>query len=135
MGREEPAPGQRRAKMKKVAAVAVVAFVITLAVMVGTRMSTEAMAVVIGVVCGVAAGIPTSLLIVAVTNRRAGERERSQPQRDYPPVVIIQPGQAGPTYPQLPYLSPMPPPAGTREFRVVGEENTLVSADQGRRLH
>jgi len=120
--------------MRKVASVAVVAFVITLAVIVGTRMSTEAMAVVIGVVCGVAAGIPTSLLIVAVTNRRSGEREHPQLQRDYPPVVIIQPGQASPTYPQLPYLSPMPPPAGTRQFRVVGEENTIVPADC-ERLH
>ena len=110
--------------MRKLAVVAVVAFVITLAVIVGTRMSSEAMAVVIGVVCGVAAGIPTSLLIVAVTNRRAGERGRPQLQRDYPPVVVIQPGQAGLTYPQLPYLSPTTPTVGTREFRVVGEEMT-----------
>jgi len=115
--------------MRKVAAAAVVAFMITLAVIVGTRLSTEAMAVVIGVACGVAAGIPTSLLVVAVMSRRVGERKRSQPQRDYPPVVIIQSGQASPTYPQLPYLPPMPPPTGARQFRVVGEENTPVSAD------
>jgi len=106
--------------MKKLAAAAVVAFAITLAVIVGTRLSTEAMAVVIGVVCGVAAGIPTSLLIVAVTHLRTGER--GHPQRDYPPVVIIQSGQASPTYPQLPYLPSMPPLAGARQFRVVGEE-------------
>ena len=103
--------------MRKVAAAAVVAFVVSLAVIVGVRMSSEAMAVVIGVVCGVAAGIPTSLLIVAVTSRR--ERERTQ--RDYPPVVIIQPGQVSSGYPQLPYLPPMPP-AGNREFHVVGED-------------
>jgi len=111
--------------MKKLAAVAVTAFVITLGVIVGLRMSSEAMAVVIGVVCGVAAGIPTSLLIVAVTNRRTGERAHPQPQREYPPVVIIQSGQGTPTYPQLPYLPPMSPTHGPRSFQVVGEETTV----------
>ncbi|MEA3345702.1 MAG: hypothetical protein U9Q78_05585 [Chloroflexota bacterium] len=109
--------------MKKLAAVAVVAFAITLAVIVGTRMSSEAMAVVIGVVCGVAAGIPTSLLIVAVTNRKREKRDRSQVERDYPPVVVIQPGQGGSAH-SSPYLPPMPSTAGPRQFHVVGEEKT-----------
>ena len=118
--------------MKKLGAVAVTAFVITLAVIVGTRMSTEAMAVLIGVVCGVAAGIPTSLLIVAATNRRSGDRAGLQPQhrypRDSPPVVIIQPGQASATYPQLPYLSSKSPTFGVRQFHVVGEEITEAAS-------
>jgi len=112
--------------MKKLAGMVVAAFVVTLAVIVGTRMSTEAMAVVAGVVCGVAAGIPTSLLVVAVTNRRTGERVRVQPQRGYPPVVVIQPGQTSSTCAQLPYLPPMGPTAGARNFRVVGEETRAV---------
>jgi len=115
--------------MKKIAALAVLAFVISLAVIVGTRMNSEAMAVVIGVLCGVGAGIPVSLLIAVVTNHRAGGRERLQLHRDYPPVVVIQPGTSSSAYPQLPYLSPMPPPAETREFHVVGEENAAAPAD------
>jgi hypothetical protein len=111
--------------MKKLMGLVAVAFVITLAVIVGTRMSTEAMAVVIGVVCGVAAGIPTSLLVVAVTSRRTGERVRAQPRREVPPVVVIQPGQAGSAYTQVPYLPPMSPTAGPRSFHVVGEEMTV----------
>jgi hypothetical protein len=111
--------------MKRFAGVVVAAFVITLAVIVGTRMSTEAMAVVIGVVCGVAAGIPTSLLVVAVTNRRTGERVPVQHRREYPPVVVIQPGQSGSAYAQLPYLPPMGATTGARNFHVVGEEVTV----------
>ena len=77
--------------MKKVAIVALIAFAVTLAVIIGQRMSTEAMAVVVGVACGVLASIPTSLLILAVSGRR-GEREVRQQRRDYPPVVIVNPG-------------------------------------------
>ena len=115
--------------MKKLAAAGVIAFVVTLGVIVGTRMSTEAMAVVIGVVCGVAAGIPTSLLVVAVTGRRAGERAQPQLGREYPPVVVIQPGQAGPAASHLPYLPPMSPMAAPRQFQVVGEDTTAIHAD------
>jgi len=38
-------------------------FAVTLAIIVGKQMTTEAMAVVIGVVYGVAAGIHTSVLL------------------------------------------------------------------------
>ena len=111
--------------MKKLMGLAVVVFVVTLAVTVGTRMSTEAMAVVIGVVCGVGAGIPTSLLVVAVTNRRTVESARALPRRELPPVVVIQPGQAGSAYAQVPYLPPTSPAIGPRNFHVVGEEMTI----------
>ena len=72
--------------MKKLVAVILVAFAVTLAVVVGNRMSTDAMAVVIGIVCGVGASIPTSLLIMAVTSRRETREERGQ--ASFPPVVI-----------------------------------------------
>lgn len=108
--------------MKKTAAVAVVAFVITLTAIVGTRMNAEAIAVIVGVLCGMAAGIPASLLIAVVTNRRAQTRQSTRPHADYPPVVVVTPGQASPSYPQLPYLPSMTSPQnGTRTFRVVGD--------------
>jgi len=108
--------------MKKLTAFVVVAFAIALAVVVGTRMDREAMAVMMGMVCGVVAGVPTSLLIAAVTNRRGREERCGGIGRDYPPVVVIQPGQGGPTYPSLPYVSPPSSPFATRKFHVVGEE-------------
>ncbi len=117
--------------MKKVAIIALITFAITLAVIIGQRMSTDAMAVVVGVACGVLASIPTSLLILAVSNRR-GEREVRQQRRDYPPVVIVNPGSNQPRYLQrfdgLTTRPPFPTPpmqAQERQFRVIGDEDAL----------
>jgi len=107
--------------MKKVATVAIIAFAVTLAVIIGQRMSTDAMAVVIGVACGVLASIPTSLLILAVSGKR-GEREVRQQQRDYPPVVIVNPGNNQPRYLQPPFQAP-PIQGQERQFRVIGDED------------
>jgi hypothetical protein len=116
-------------EMKKVATVAVVAFAVTLAVIIGKRMSTDAMAVVIGVACGVMASIPTSLLILAVSGRR-GEREVPR-QPNYPPVVIVNPGnnQPQPRYLQPPLQAPQFQ-GQERQFKVIGEEDVVL--DGGR---
>jgi len=113
--------------MKKVATVALMAFAVTLAIIIGQRMSTDAMAVVIGVACGVLASIPTSLLILAVSGRR-GEREVPQ-RRDYPPVVIVNPGSSQPHYLQPPFPTPMIQPQ-PRQFRVIGDEDVVL--EEGR---
>ena len=113
--------------MKKVAIAAVIVFAVTLAVIIGQRMSTDAMAVVIGVACGVLASIPTSLLILAVSGRR-GEREVQQ-RRDYPPVVIVNPGNSQPRYLQPPFQTPLIQ-GQERQFRVIGDEDVVL--DGGR---
>jgi hypothetical protein len=113
--------------MKKVATIAVMAFAVTLAVIIGKRMSTDAMAVVIGVACGVLASIPTSLLILAVSGRR-GEREVPQ-RRDYPPVVIVNPGNSQPSYLQPPFSAPLIQ-GQERQFRVIGDEDVVL--EEGR---
>jgi hypothetical protein len=116
--------------MKKVATVALIAFAVTLAVIVGQRMSTDAMAVVIGVACGVLASIPTSLLILAVSGRQGGRGAREVPQRrDYPPVVIVNPGNNQPHYLQPPYSAPLIQ-GQERQFRVIGDEDVVL--DEGR---
>lgn len=67
-----------------------------LAVVVGSRMSAEALAVVVGIVCGVAAGIPTVLLLMSLLG--SGDRQMSVQDRGdtqysaNPPVVVIQGG-------------------------------------------
>jgi len=109
--------------MKKVVAMAFIAFTVTLAVIIGKRMSTDAMAVVIGVGCGVLASIPTSLLILAVTNRR-GEREIPQ-RREYPPVVIVNPPNGQPRYLQPPFPTPVIQPQ-ERQFKVIGDEDVVL---------
>ena len=88
---------------------------------VGSRLTDEALSVLAGAVCGVGAAIPTSLLIVAVGRRRAEPQPQSSvPQGSYPPVVVVTPpsghqqagGWNGPP-PSL--IAPM-----SRHFTVVG---------------
>ncbi len=112
--------------MKKWVAFLVVVFAVGLAVVVGDRLSVDAMAVVVGVVCGVGASIPTSLLIALVMGRR-GRREEQQ-RMGYPPVVIVNPGAQGRYGQQGPYLPPPGPgwENAPRQFRVVGEEDETM---------
>ncbi len=117
--------------MKQFLSLLVIIFCVTLAVVIGNRMSSEAMAVVVGVVCGVAASIPVSILILLVSNRLGRQQEpaaRAQPMSPYghayPPVVMIAPfGQgyglqppamASPAY----NLMPQQP----RQFQIIGDE-------------
>jgi len=127
-----PAPGLESRVAKRLGVVLLIftaAFGLTLAVMVGQRLSDQAMAVIAGAVCGVAASIPPSLLIIWVTRRK--QEQKGMPYAGlYPPVVVVQP----PAMPAVPTgaTDPMgryPPtliPAGVtpmqREFVVVGED-------------
>ena len=116
----------------------------TLAIIIGQRMSTDAMAVMVGVVFGVAASIPTSLLIaLAARGSRRPEppyrRDDYQPSPPAPQIYVVSPGQLapglpGPAQPALPQ-----PPGGyymaepTRRYKVVGEaEYWLDEADNNR---
>jgi hypothetical protein len=109
--------------MKELLKVSVVAFAITLAVVVGNRLSAEATAVIVGLVFGVLASVPLSLIVLLIV-RRTERREPPPRWESYPPVVVIQPGAQPQAQP--PYLSPFAVPLATpnqREFRIVGEED------------
>lgn len=127
--------------MKWVIVPAMLGFGVVLALIIGQRMSTDAMAVVIGVAVGVAASVPTSLLLVALLRRqRLDERSSWQaqggapgyPQLPQPPVIVVNPGQ----WPaqngiQQPYF--LPPSqttldAGLPRLRVVGDDDDAWSA-------
>lgn len=117
--------------MRKVAIAVLLAFAVTLAVVVGNRMSAEAMAVVVGVVCGVAAGIPMSVLITLVLNgskHRTGIEEWPYSQQGgrcgtYPPVVVIQGGMPASNSLLPPYYPTQAMMHGSiqRQFRIFGE--------------
>jgi hypothetical protein len=126
-------------RLKTFVGLVAVAFAVALAVVVGNRLSEEALGVLAGAVCGVGAAIPTSLIVVAVSRRqgeggssgrsRVREREMGpEPRHTYPPVVVISPQGDQPS----PYgwraagrgssgrrSLPMGPPT-EREFTVVG---------------
>ncbi len=113
-------------------------FAIALAVVVGSRLSNEAMAVVVGAVCGISASIPVSIgLVIASSNhwgrndspREVGYDYASQRFMPQPPVIIM------PQAPQMPMQNPygfppnqyvVPPsvPAlgAPRDFKIIGDE-------------
>ena len=133
-------------KYRLVLLLGLVAFAVTLAVVVGQRLSSESMAVIVGVVAGVAASIPTSLIIVWVATRtsqavRPGPVEMPTPTPQPPRVVVVQPQPAAgpplsaPAYgysygqpaPNAAYSMAYPPPFAPpqpqqRTFTVIGEE-------------
>jgi hypothetical protein len=121
------------ASLKQVATVLGLVFAVALAIVVGKRMSAEAMAVVIGVICGVAASIPTlALLMIVLTRRerqRTDEAERQARAGSQPPVVVIQGGapQALPQGPQAGYWpAPAQEPPVDRQFHIVGGDDLLL---------
>lgn len=58
-----------------------------LGVVIGNRMSTEAMGVVVGVMLGVAASIPMTLLVMLFLNRQDNKPE--QPTEQPPTVYLV----------------------------------------------
>lgn len=116
--------------LKQILLVVGLVFGITLAAVVGKKMSAEAMAVVVGVVCGVAAAIPSSILLMVASARRDRNQMNTMDarprQQASPPVVVIQGGAppALPPGPQAGYWpATHPGPAVNRDFRVVGGED------------
>jgi hypothetical protein len=121
--------------MKRVVIIVGAVFAIALAVMIGSRLSADAMGVVVGVVCGVLASVPTSLVLVwALVRRTQGSGTEAAARSSlgsgqYPPVVVVNPG---PGYGMSGYGPPpmashsLPAPGGPRSFKVVGDEETVL---------
>lgn len=116
--------------MRRIIALGIIAFTITLAIVVGNRLSSEALAVVVGIVLGVLASIPTSILLLIFVRRLVTEApQRSQKPKQhqsvYPSVIVINPNAGQSDRSPTPWVDePGSRPAGylPREFRVVGEE-------------
>ncbi len=122
------------------------AFAVTLAVVVGQRLSSEAMAVMVGVVAGVVASIPTSLIVVWVATRSTARAPGAPDMRpeasvyrarpESPRIVVLQqplPANyplAAPSYP-VPYGSAAGAGySGPRRYTVVGGVGQ-VTEDEG----
>lgn len=130
--------------------IACIAFGVTLAYYVGSRISTDALDLAVGVLCGMAASVPVSIgFLVALIRRREsvveGEELLLEPRASgYPagrqpiPQFIVlapQPGQYPPTFGSLGYPGPMPSQQfgnmlerhedliDGREWRIIGDES------------
>ncbi|MCS7259204.1 MAG: hypothetical protein NZ765_00275 [Anaerolineae bacterium] len=103
-------------------------FCVALAVVVGSRMSVDATALVVGVACGVLASIPGSLLLIWASYRRDAMLEAkraSQMNPQYPPIVVVNPGPnvSRQGWDPMAYLPPPSTllPGGVRQYKVIGE--------------
>ena len=114
--------------MKQLIILLALAFLIMVGVVIGTRMSSDALAVLVGVIAGVAASIPCALLLLVVTRRQEPEAEEpyEEPRRApaLPPVIVVTPGASQPQFPYpAPYAYGGQPPGQQRQFRVMGYED------------
>ncbi len=116
--------------MKNLFVIVVLAFVVSLALVLGSRLPLDALTVIIGVGCGVLASIPTSLLIVAVATRRENHAGQLHNQQAYPPVVVVNapPGhsQFNPAWPGPAPTMFNPMPSNVRQFHVIGEDDDAM---------
>jgi hypothetical protein len=123
--------------MKNAIIVAGIVFGVALAVIVGNRLSDEAMAVVVGAVCGISASVPVSVALVIAASRNWGREPGTGPREveyDYgahryapqPPQILVvsPPPQAPYGYPPNQYyLPPGAPDVGSpRNFKIIGDE-------------
>jgi hypothetical protein len=123
--------------MKRAIVPLMLGFGMVLALVIGRRMSTDAMAVVVGVAVGVASSVPTTLLLVALLRRERalmsiqGPPERNgylgaQAPAQPPSVVVLNAGDLAGLRrePQPVPLPPvgMVPDGGLRRLRVVGQD-------------
>jgi hypothetical protein len=113
-------------------------FCVTLAVLIGQRLSDQAMAVIVGSVIGVVASMPMAALIlfILVRQREASSFSGSSARRDYaasdepPRMIVIQPQPYAPApsqYPMMNEASQLNTTAwrqmrSARDFTIVGEE-------------
>ena len=124
--------------MKKLLVPLMLGFGVALALLIGRRMSTDAMAVVIGVAVGVASSVPTSLLLVALLRRERmltglasgaeswGSTGRGGAPVQAPSVVVLNASDLVGGRREAAQI-PMPPvdliqDGGLRRLRVVGED-------------
>jgi len=130
MGTEEKDKNKNRwERLKILVGLMALAFTVTFALIVGNRLSDEALGVLAGAVCGVGAAIPTSLLIVAVTRRRdtarvsQGESSALRPyqQASYPPVIVVSPSGEQRHSSGWDSLPPSLSAPMERQFKVVGD--------------
>ena len=121
----ESQSARRFRNLKGFGVLSAIALIVTSVIVVGNRLSQEALAVLAGAVCGVGAAIPTSLLIVAISRRRDTEQQPTQPNHRYPPTALQIPFLY--PYPQQPTLPPQTPTVlqhqtQSRTFTVIGLE-------------
>ncbi|MEM7343104.1 MAG: hypothetical protein AAF485_02585 [Chloroflexota bacterium] len=112
--------------MKRFVYIICIIFAVSLAVVIGIRLSADALAVVMGVVLGILATIPTAGLVAYIFSRQFTRVERMpyQMSPQQPPVVVVNGTEqraSSNTLPALPAPTSLEP---TRKWTVIGDVET-----------
>jgi len=107
--------------MKRALFVIGITFAVAFAIVLGIRISPDALAIIVGVVLGAAASIPASLLVAFALTRQRQGIDRLPPQQ--PPGIVVAP-QNLPAQPYGPPMPALPPPASKRTFTIIGEDSS-----------
>jgi hypothetical protein len=117
----------------------VVAFAVTLAIYIGSHLSSEAMTVLAGAACGVGAVLPAAIMgALALLRRREAENVAPPAQQampsQYPPVIVVAPPALPNGLPangwQGAYPQGFSAPISERQFNVIGEEEGVWSDER-----
>jgi hypothetical protein len=110
--------------MKRLLFVMGVCFSVTLAIVFGTRVSADALAVIIGVVLGVLSGVPTALLFAYAITRRQANQNGQTPMSYQPPVIVVNGNERATGSAHPPSTPLLPPPTQGRQWTVIGDSDT-----------
>lgn len=101
------------------------AFVISLTLVVGWRVSTDALAVIIGVVLGIVASVPTTILLLFILTRQQHKlNQQAYHSPQHPPVIVVNTADTTQNQP-YPLALPTPhAPNGARKWTVIGDMDT-----------
>ncbi len=121
-------------KNSVIAGLAFIAFAAAMAVIIGSRLSEQAMTILLGAACGAGLTAPLAIVIGAyIGSQRVRDRQSAQPQT---PIVVMTPPQ-----PQVPQpapmqtwanLGPMTPAMiapSPRQYTILGEETVIDGTD------
>ena len=113
-----------------------VGLVIGMLVLIGTRLSDDALGLLTGVACGVSAMAPVSVVLIWALLRsrtQGGDRQAMGGQNSqYPPVIVVQPNEVQQGLPPGygPPQHSLPAPTRGRDFKVVGSDMANEVIDQ-----
>ena len=109
--------------LKLVFALVLIAFAVALAVVIGNRVSADALALLLGVACGAGIALPiVGISLYFLSRSQGAHRSRPEQRLSHPPIVVIGPGsERALPWPRL----DSPSRHLEREFHMVGDEEDV----------
>ena len=111
--------------LKLIITCVLLAFAVALAIVIGNRISSDALTLLLGLACGIGISLPMAAVLLYSSYRARQARDiHPNSGQNYPPIVVISPEVSSsrpwpPFYPEPHHLE--------REFRLVGSEENATT--------